>query len=106
MRKIASSDLQPQIASLNKKSKGLDQSQDSVATKQALRSSSLLLPFPKDAASLRQNGRRLSFSDTLKYRKELEVNVQQQGGLEKALSIQGSASLLQVTDGILRIFNR
>ena len=54
----------------------------------------LSIHFPKDDPMLRQSGaRRLSFSDTMRYRKELEVNMQQEGGLGKALNVEGSSSL-------------
>ena len=70
------------------------------------RNSSLLMPFPKDEAGLRMNGRRLSFQDTLKYRAELEVNVQQQGGLQKALSMQGSRTLEQTVSELMELFRK
>jgi hypothetical protein len=82
-------------------------SQDTHSSKLSLRGSTHLLPFPKDEMSLRNNGRRLSFQDTLKYRQELEVNVQQAGGLERALSIEDSRSftLDAIIDSLLRVMS-
>ena len=80
-------------------------SQDIQSSKMSLKGSAHLLPFPKDEMNLRNNGRRLSFQDTLKYRQELEVNVQQAGGLERALSIEDSRSftLNAIIDALLRV---
>jgi hypothetical protein len=63
--------------------------------------------FPTESIGLRQNGRKLYNLDAIRYRQELEINVDQQGGLRRALHLENSTeSLEEVTGSLIDIFNQ
>jgi hypothetical protein len=65
------------------------------------------MAFPTESIALRQNGRKLYYQDAIRYRQELEINVDQQGGLRRALHLENSTeSLEEVTGSLIDIFNQ
>ena len=65
------------------------------------------LSFPTDQIGIHQNGRKHYNHDTIRYRLELEINVDQQGGLRRALHIVNSVDSLEgVTGSLLDIFEK